>query len=110
MSDKGDFLEQLILLGAVEVAGVDESGEFMYSFTPNIQEVAPDFYSYITNHYSSSIMELWANGFLEIDVDSDGEEIVRLNEKSLDHEAIAQLGDQERLTMAMILEAFDQSS
>ncbi len=110
MSDKGDFLEQLILLGAVEVAGIDESGEFLYSFTPNIEELAPDFYNYITNHYSTGIMELWANGFLEIDVDSNGEEIVRLNEKSFDQLALSELNDEERGLMNMILNAFEEDA
>jgi hypothetical protein len=35
-------MEELILSGAVEVAGLDsDSGEFLYSFTPKLREIMP---------------------------------------------------------------------
>lgn len=108
MSEVNDIIEQLILVGAVEVAGLDsKTGEFMYSFTPKASEIFPEFHEHMTNHYHAAIMELWNEGYIEIRMDDEGEPLVGLNEKSTDVEALAKLGDAERALMYAILGQFD---
>ena len=76
MTDNNEILEKLILAGAVEVAGLDPSGEFLYSFTPQMPELFPEFYEHVSYHYSAAITDLWTNGYLEITLDENGDEVL----------------------------------
>ncbi len=65
-------MEELILSGVVEVAGVDaESGEFLYNFTPKLKELMPDLWNERLDFIHQEIMFFWENGFLDVeDMDS----------------------------------------
>jgi hypothetical protein len=110
MSETDDILAKLILAGAVEVAGLDPQGEFLYSFTPQIAEIFPEFYEHVFNNYSTAVMELWSKGYIDIKMDADGEELVSLNDKSSDPESLDKLNDAERALMDGILRSFDEQS
>ena len=68
MSDEEEeIIERLILDGGLEAVGVDEeTGEFLYSFTPKIKNLMPDLYNEHITDVNSCIMQLWEKGFLEI--------------------------------------------
>lgn len=103
-----DYIETLILAGIVEVAGIDaKTGNFLYSFNPELAETNPEFYSVVSNSYASAILELWTNGYLDIDIDDNNEQIVRLNDKSVDKEELDKLSAPERSLMNSILRSFD---
>ena len=82
MSNEDDLIDNLILLGALEVAGVDDkNGQFLYSITPKMKEVMPDLYHEHMNHVNSGIMRLWEKGFVDIDFDSESP-VVKLSPKA----------------------------
>lgn len=110
MTDNNEILEKLILAGAVEVAGLDPSGEFLYSFTPQMPELFPEFYEHVSYHYSAAITDLWTNGYLEITLDENGDEIVTLNEKSTDPAELEKLDIPGRTLMDAILRSFEIES
>lgn len=95
MPDEIDnLIEKLILIGAMEVAGINEEGEFLYGFTPKLKEINPELFNMIQNNINDGIMSLWVDGFLDVDMTAD-EPLVRLTEKCFDEEALDQL-DQDR--------------
>lgn len=110
MTDSNEVLEKLILAGAVEVAGLDPNGEFLYAFTPQMPELFPEFHEHVSRHYSEAITDLWSNGYLEISLDENGDEIVTLNEKSVDPEELAKLDIPGRTLMDAILRSFEIES
>lgn len=85
-----DYFEMLILSGAVEVAGLDENGEFLYSFTEKMQEIDPKLKENVDNIFFLEIRALWQLGFVNMDV-SESNPTVTLTEKALDDEEVEQL-------------------
>lgn len=84
-------IDYLILHGAVEVAGIDDNtGEFLYVFSPKIKEIMPELYKEHLNHVNKEIMNMWEKGFVDIDFLSDEPSVI-LTEKAFDVEEISQL-------------------
>ena len=64
MSDDNDFIEKLILSGAIEVAGIDmETGEPVYNFTEKLKDVSPDLHNEVSTYFTKETMALWQYGF-----------------------------------------------
>jgi len=100
-----DKIEQLILAGAVEVAGIDaKTGEFLYSFTDKIAEIDPEIAKHSEIMFHETIAFLWEQGFLNINM-ADDNPLVSLTEKALDEEAVASLDINTRLALNSIIEA-----
>jgi hypothetical protein len=96
MNEIDKMLEDLILLGAIQVAGVDgDSGELLYSFTPKIKEVSPELFSEHLNSVNSEIMGLWEKGFININFMHD-DPLVALTEKSFDNKELSVLNKREQ--------------
>lgn len=84
MANEEEFLEQLILNGAVEVVGIDlETSEPLYTFTDKLRDFAPALHNDMSNYFYKEMMFLWENGFIEMDVTAENP-VVRLTEKALD--------------------------
>ena len=61
MSNKEDeLIKNLILQGALEVAGVDsETGEFLYAITSRMKEIMPDMYEDHLKTVNRDLLNLW---------------------------------------------------
>jgi hypothetical protein len=108
MPDEIDMIiEKLILIGAMEVAGVNEEGEFLYGITPKLREIQPELFKMIQNTINDGIMSLWVEGFLDVDMMQD-EPTVKLTEKCFDEEALAEMHPDSRKFLEGIIERFQQ--
>ena len=91
-----DMIDQLILSGALQVAGVDsETGDFLYQFTSKLKEVSPELYDEHVNHVNGELMRLWEMGFLNISIMEENP-IVTLTAKALDENELAKLSKEDR--------------
>ena len=98
-------LDQLILAGAVEIAGIDSAtGEFLYSFTDKINEIDPEMARETERIFHESIYILWEKGFLNLDIDNPNP-TVSLTQKALDEESVLSLSNELRITLQNIIEA-----
>ena len=88
--DDEDFLDFFLLSGAVEVAGVNESGEFLYNITPKMKDILPDIYDEHLKAVNHDIMNLWEKGYLDVDLTEENP-LVRLTDKCFDDNSIKQL-------------------
>lgn len=108
MSDTNDAMEKLILSGAMEVAGISqETGEFLYNFTPKLQELYPSLFDALIQSMYETLMSLWERGFVDIELQDD-ETLVYLTEKSQDPVALRELSEHEVLIMENIVRAFEE--
>ncbi len=91
MNNEDAMIDDLILQGALEVAGIDsQTGEFLYSVTDKMKDIMPDLYEEHLNTVNKDIMALWENGFVDVDFNEDNP-IVRLSFKAHDVQAISML-------------------
>ncbi len=101
--DEDDAIDQLILSGALEVAGLDiTTGEPIYNFTEKLIEVSPELYKEVSIYFSRETMSLWSDGFLNMDI-TQKNPMVTLTEKALDESEIKKLSKDKQHTLKEII-------
>jgi hypothetical protein len=101
--DEDDAIDQLILLGALEVAGIDiDSGEPIYNFTEKLMDVSPELHKEVSLYFSRETMLLWSDGFLNMDV-TEKNPIVKITEKAFDEEEVQKLSKEQQYTLKEII-------
>jgi len=81
MDEEKTIIEELLSKGALEYAGVSDTGEILYNFTPMLKNVMPALYNEHLNHVNSELMNLWEKGFIEMNLFDDNP-VVRLSPKA----------------------------
>lgn len=99
-----DDLEQLILDGIVEFAGLDSDGEMLYSFSNDIETKAPEVYEMVQKMHMQDIYTLWEMGFLSMDITQENP-LARVTELALDEEALETLPTHMRIMLEHIKNA-----
>ena len=93
------IIDQLILDGGLEVAGIDpETGEILYSFTPKVKDLMPELYHDHLNFVNDELMALWEKGYINIDFLSD-DPLISLTDKASDPKELINLSKQERWSL-----------
>ena len=52
------LLEHLIIQGAIEISGINESGEMTYSITDKLQDVHPELYAELKDEFEYNMFEM----------------------------------------------------
>lgn len=81
MNPEENIIQNLLDKGALEFAGVSDTGEILYNFTPMLKNVMPSLYNEHLNHVNSELMNLWEKGFVEMNLFDDNP-VVRLTPKA----------------------------
>lgn len=91
------IIENLIVSGALEFAGIDEqTGEMLYSFSNKIKTVMPELYNEHLKNVNQEIMFFWELGYLDLNLFEDNP-MVSLTNKGLSQEGLESLTpDQKR--------------
>lgn len=101
-------IQDLIAKGAIEVTGVDsETGEFLYTFTQKLAEINPIIHKAMVDDFHSSLMRLWEQGFLTMDVTAQNP-LVKATKKIFDQDAIDNLAQHDRMTLEDILKKMSE--
>lgn len=103
MDEEDQIIEDLILKGALEIAGIDiESGELLYNFTHKLKDVSPELDQEMQTFFSQEMMFLWENGFVEMDI-TEKDPIVRLTEKAFNNKEVLKLDKNKQYTLKDII-------
>lgn len=95
-------IDELILSGALEPAGIDpETGEMLYSFTNKLKDINPLLHKEVNNMFSSHMMKLWELGMVNMNV-ADKNPIVELTPQAFDKDLIASLDEDIAYTLKEI--------
>jgi hypothetical protein len=98
-----DIIANLILTGALEVAGMDiETGEPLYNFTSKLQDVNPDLHNEMSTYFSRETMALWQHGFIAMDITKKDPEI-KILPKAFDKKEVDKLTDNNRYSLKEII-------
>jgi hypothetical protein len=70
MGDSDDErLEYYLSIGVVELEGVDESGEIIYSINESAKELAPELWESHEQHIDKSLIDLYNKDLLSVEYD-----------------------------------------
>jgi hypothetical protein len=90
-NNEDELIKNLILEGALEVAGVDsETGELLYGVTSIMKDIMPDLYEDHLKEVNKGLLNLWEKGYVNIDFLLP-DPIVTVSEKGLDKAEISKL-------------------
>lgn len=103
-------IEELILSGVVEIAGIDsETGEFLYNFTPKLREVMPALYNERIDFIQAEVMFFVELKFLEVDEESpESSPTVYLTEKAYNEREISKLSKGKQESLREIKRLFEE--
>jgi hypothetical protein len=77
------MLEYYMQIGAVEVEGVDENGEIIFSISEKAKVVAPELWESHLKHIDESLIMLYKMNLIDIEYDENLNAIVNLKEDGL---------------------------
>jgi hypothetical protein len=101
--EESSIIDNLILNGALEAAGIDiETGEMLYNFTEKLKDVDPLMHDEFQRYFSSETMALWEHGFIDMDLTLD-EPIVSLTQKAFDANEVMRLEKNHQYTLKEII-------
>jgi len=93
------IIDNLILEGGIEVAGIDtDTGEMLYAFTPKVKEIMPELYEDHLNFVNHELMILWEKGYVNIDFLQD-DPLISLSDKAYDQDELNKLSKQEKWSL-----------
>lgn len=99
------YMDNLILSGALEVAGIGEDGKFTYTFTDKLEEIDPELKQRMEQGFYEAMMYLWTEGFLELTPSEDSDAKITITTKALDNSAVSELSNYYQKTLMIIIEA-----
>jgi hypothetical protein len=103
MLNEDDFIDALILNGALEVAAIDiESGEALYRFTDKLKEISPELYETQQTMFREELMSLWEDGFVELDP-MEANPKVRLTPKAFSANHVDKLDSTRKATLKEVI-------
>jgi hypothetical protein len=79
--EDSELLDYYMEIGAIEVAGISEDGEFIFSITDTAKELAPDLWEAHREHVDNSLLELYEMGLVSVTYDESLEPIFELTEE-----------------------------
>lgn len=99
------ILDELILNGSIEVAGVLDDGNFTFRFTKKLKENNPEIYKQVVNFFYQQVAIFWEKGFLNFDF-SEQDPFISVTEKVYDEEALNSLSAIEKINLDLIVSTF----
>jgi hypothetical protein len=102
-------IEELVLSGVVEVSGIDsKSGEFVYSFTNDINDVVPEFMHKRLNFVKNEVDFFLELGFLEMNNPGSRNPILFLTDKAFDDDEVSTLSKNKQNSLKEIKRLFEE--
>lgn len=102
-------IEELILSGVVEVAGVEEStGEFLYNFTPRLKEVMPEMWNERLDFIYGEIMFFYELGFVATADMTASNPTITLTELAFDEDEISRLPEDKQESLKELKRLFEK--
>ena len=77
--DSDDKLAYYLEIGAIEIAGVDESGELIFAINESCKEIAPELWQSHMEYVDRSLIELYDQGLINIEYDENLEATISLS-------------------------------
>lgn len=78
-----DNLNYYIEIGAVELTGIDEEGEFMFRITKKAKDVAPLLWKAHQQNVDEMLMDLYEKGLLSVSYNEDLEATFELTDEGI---------------------------
>jgi membrane protease subunit (stomatin/prohibitin family) len=79
--DNEDKMEYYLSIGAIELAGVDQEGEFIFNITNKAKRIAPELWQAHEDHVNESLVQLYEKGLISVTYNDDLEAIIEMSDE-----------------------------
>ena len=84
MDEDDDRLQYYLEIGAIELEGVDDNGEVIYSISEKAKEVAPELWESHTEWVDKALIDLYESGLISIEYNENLEATINLSPEGYD--------------------------
>ena len=88
--DDDEKLSMYLEIGAVELAGMDEHGEFIFQITEKAKNIAPELWKAHQDHVDRSLIQLYEAGLIKVTYNDNLEATIEMSEEG--HKLAKELG------------------
>ena len=88
--DDDEKLSMYLEMGAVELAGMDEHGEFIFQITEKAKNIAPELWKAHQDHVDRSLIQLYEAGLIKVTYNDNLEATIEMSEEG--HKLAKELG------------------
>jgi len=81
MDEYDERIAYYLEIGAVQLEGVDENGEIIYSVSESAKEIAPELWESHVEYIDNALIDLYESGLITIDYDENLEASIGLSEE-----------------------------
>jgi hypothetical protein len=82
--DEDEKLSFYLEIGAIEVMGIEDDGEFIFKITDAAKELAPELWEAHEDHVNSTLIELYEKGLINVSYDESLEAIIEITPEGMD--------------------------
>ena len=76
-----DKMEYYLSIGAIELSGMDEDGEFVFNITDKAKKLAPELWHAHEEHVNESLVQLYNKGLINVTYNDDLEAIIEMSDE-----------------------------
>jgi hypothetical protein len=81
--DEDEKLAFYLEIGAIEVMGIEDDGEFIFKITDSAKELAPELWEAHEDHVNSTLLELYEKGLINVSYDESLEAIIEITPEGM---------------------------
>jgi hypothetical protein len=82
--DEDEKLAFYLEIGAIEVIGIEDDGEFIFRITDAAKELAPELWEAHEEHINSTLIELYEKGLINVSYDESLEAIIEVTSEGME--------------------------
>lgn len=88
--DENEAIGYYVSIGALEVVGIEDDGEFTFRVTEAAKDLAPELYDAHVSYVNENILNLFERGLINITYNENLEAFIEITEEGL--ELVKELG------------------
>jgi hypothetical protein len=88
--DDNEKLSMYLEMGAVELTGMDEHGEFIFQITEKAKDIAPELWHAHKEHVDRSLVQLYEAGLIKVTYNDNLEATIEMSKEG--HKMAKELG------------------
>lgn len=82
--DEDEKLAYYLEVGAIELQGIDESGEFIFSINESAKELAPELWEAHSDYVNDTLLKLYEKGLVNVSYDENLEAIIEITPEGME--------------------------
>ncbi len=79
--DNENKMEYYLSIGAIELSGMDEDGEFIFNITDRAKKLAPELWRAHEEHVNESLVSLYNKGLINVTYNDNLEAIIEMSDE-----------------------------